>query len=153
MAKRIYRAPLRYWVESILSIAFVAWIPVVIVGGIPGFPHQVVAGWRRFYSHEPFGAVVLALVWTVVPCKFGYLSFKGIRDLIWPRRLCGVLEPTEDFTGKSDTFWIQLSGIRSRARYDQRLYQCLRQPGLAGATVELKVGVGNRIVSIDLIKN
>jgi hypothetical protein len=156
MALRVYRAPVEYWLLSTIVVVALLLIPVVVIGGIPGFPHfaEAVAKWQRIYATRPFRMLTLALVWAATVFVFSYLAIKALLRLLSPRSLRGILEQvdaTEAATKR--TGWIMVSGMKHSLRYEKGVFDLLDKQRTANATVDIRVGVGDRVVLVDVVKS
>ena len=152
MADTVYRVPFKYWIASTIVVGAVLSIPIIAVVAIPGFPHPVAAAghWRHYYSKHAIEAVALLFVWAGVVGGFGLLAWPALRALIAPQYFSGIFEEVEEMKpGPRRTLWVQLSGVRRKTRYDARLYQLLKEPKLKGMHVVMRLGVGDRTVSVE----
>jgi hypothetical protein len=156
MTQRVYRAPLEYWLLSTIVVVALLLIPVVVIGGIPGFPHfaEGAAKWQRIYATRPYHALTLAFVWAATAIGFSYVAIKALLRLLSPRSLRGILEQvdaTEAATKR--TGWIRVSGIKRSLRYEKGVFDLLDRQRTANATVDIRVGVGDRVVVVDVVKS
>src|SRR6266545_4790090 len=149
MNQRVYRAPLGYWLLSVVVVSALLMIPVVVIGGIPGFPHfvEAAAKWRRLYAGRPYEALTLALVWAVVAVVFSYFAIRALIALLSPRSIRGTLEQIDATEAAIErTGWITVSGVRRRLRYEKSVFDLLEDQRSANARVDIRVGVGDRVV-------
>ncbi len=155
MVQRVYRAPLGYWLLSTLVVVALLTIPVIVVGGIPGFPHfaQAAARWRKVYSTRPYEALALAFVWAATAAGFSYLAIRALARLFSPRSLRGILEQVDVTEARMKRVgWVRVSGIRRSLRYEKNLFDLLENQRVAKARVDIRVGVGDRVAFIDVAK-
>ena len=152
MNQRVYRASLKYWIVSTYAVLVALLILVVVIGGIPGFPHiaEAVARWRRVYAKHPAEALALAILWVTVAGVAAYFALSAARDLVKPRLVKGVFGRIEKSAERM--CWVEVSGVRRSVRYNKDLFDRLASQQMAGALVEIKIGVGGRVVSVDTLK-
>jgi hypothetical protein len=85
---------------------------------------------------------------------FSYVAIKALLRLLSPRSLRGILEQvdaTEAATKR--TGWIRVSGIKRSLRYEKGVFDLLDRQRTANATVDIRVGVGDRVVVVDVVKS
>ena len=155
MIHRIYRAPFGYWLLSTIVAAALLLIPLVVIGGVPGFPHfsEAVAKWQKAYATRPNQMLSLALAWAVTVIGFSCFAIRAIARLLKPQSLKGILEQVDasDVTTKR-TGWVKISGIGRSLRYEESVFNLLENQRVSGATVDIGVGVGGRVVFVDIVK-
>jgi hypothetical protein len=128
----------------------------IVLGGIPGFPHAtgMILRWRKAYSARPYTAVSLAVLWTGVIGFFSYITLKTTRILVSPKLASGVLQSVSETSANADPgFWIELSGSRHTVKYDRDLSSRLDSVDMLGARVDLRIGVGDRVLSVDVVQD
>jgi hypothetical protein len=154
MRDRAYRAPVKYWALSTLVVVALMFIPVIVLGGIPGVPHfgKAAGEWRGFYAGRHYGALALALCWAATAVGFSYLAIRALRDLISPQSLRGILEQVEWTEARAKRVgWVKVSGVRRAVRYEKSVFDLLERQKITGAVVDVRIGVGGRVASVDLI--
>ena len=130
-------------------------ILVVIIGGIPGFPHfgEVIAGWQKTYAVRPYEALVLAVLWVSVFSFFSYTTLKTVRLVVCPKLVRGILQRVGKAPASGDRmFWIEVSGTGHRVRNDRDLSSRLDNVDVLGTLVDIRIGVGDRVVSVDVVE-
>ena len=155
MSQRVYRLTAGYWLNSTLAVVTLVMIQVVILGGISGFPHpaEMIARWQKVYSTRPYEAVVVVVVWVSLVGFFAYMTLKTARLLVRPKLVRGTLQGvSKTSAGANSILWIEVSGSRHRVRYDRDLSCRLESVDMLGALVDLRIGVGDRVVSVDLVQ-
>jgi hypothetical protein len=155
MSQRVYRLAAGYWLTSILAVVSLVTILVVIIGGIPGFPNsaEMIARWQKAYSVGPYEAVVLAILWVSIVGFFAYTTLKTARLLVRPKLVKGTLQGVSTtLAGADSMLWIEVSGSRHRLRYDRHLSSRLDSVDMLGALVDIRIGVGDRVVSVDIVQ-
>jgi hypothetical protein len=126
-----------------------------LIGGIPGVPHfgKAAGEWRRFYAGRHYGALSLAFCWAVTAVGFSYLAIRALRDLVSPESLLGILEQVELTEGRAKRVgWVKVSGVRRAVRYEKSVFDLLERQKITGAVVDIRIGVGDRVVFVDLVK-
>ncbi len=153
MLQRVYKISTGYWLISTLIVMALLTILCVIIGGIPGFPHfaEVIARWQKIYSARPYEAVLLAVLWMGIVGFFAYSTLKTLRILVRPRLVKGIFQCVGETSTENPRFWIEVSGSRHNVRYDSGLSSRLNNIDMSGAPVDIKIGIGDRVVSVDIV--
>jgi hypothetical protein len=155
MNHKIYRASPGYWVRSTLVVATLLLIPLILVGGIPGFPHLAdsAAEWHMFYASRPYEGLSLGFIWLVTVVVFSYFAIRALRALLRPVSLRGILEEVDATNSAAKRIGaLQVSGVRHCVRYDKGLFNLLESQKTINCIVEIKVGVGDRVIYVDEVK-
>lgn len=153
MTQRVYRAPFGYWLLSSLVVVALLTIPVIVIGGIPGFPHfaEVAAKWRGVYASRPYEALALAFVLAGTSIGFFYLAGRALVRLVSPGSLRGILENVDASEARTKRVgWVQVSGIKHSLRYDSGVFDLLENRRMDKTRVEIRIGVGDRVVFVDV---
>jgi len=155
MSQQVYRIGAGYWLLSTSAVVALLTILGVVTGGIPGFPHfaKITARWQKMYSVRHYDAVGLAVVWMIVIGFFAYVTLKTARALVRPKLVRGILQSVSKSSASEDRmFSIDVSGSRHRLRHDRDLCSRLESADVLGALVDIRVGVGNRVVALDVVE-
>jgi len=153
--QRIYRAPTAYWLISTLVVLALFSVPVIVGGGIPGFPDigEATTKWHRYYAARRLDALVLALLWVATMGVFAYFAIRALLLLVNPLSFRGTVNEVDATEAKTKGIgWIELSGVRRKIRYEERAFLVLENQRKTKAAVHIGVGVGNRIVFLDVVR-